>query len=249
MIIKESLKEHLRTIYKALDDKKAEDIQIIDISEVSPMADYFVIANGTNVNQVHALCDNVSEELAKTKVLTKQTEGYTAGNWILMDYGDIIVVLRADVAPKTVENFVSLCNGTFLRGKSAHTLVNGMLYFGATAADGGASGIKGEFSENGLDNKVKMEKGTICIARGKGYDSGYRQFFILTEDAPELQGKYAAFGKITEGQDIAIDISRVQRSMFNDKPKKDQKIASITVDPKGETYPEPKKLPDPYGRF
>lgn len=88
-----SMEEHLKTIYKALDDKKAEDIQIIDIREVSCMADYFVIANGTNINQVHALCDNVSEELAKLKTLTKQTEGYTAGNWILMDYGDIIVHL------------------------------------------------------------------------------------------------------------------------------------------------------------
>ena len=86
-----SMNEYLKTIYKALDDKKAEDIQIIDIREVSCMADYFVIANGTNVNQVHALCDNVSEELAKLKALTKQTEGYTAGNWILMDYGDIII--------------------------------------------------------------------------------------------------------------------------------------------------------------
>ena len=86
-----SLESHLRTIYKALDDKKAEDIQIIDIHEVSYMADYFVIANGTNVNQVHALCDNVSEEMAKLKMLTKQTEGYTSGNWVLMDYGDIII--------------------------------------------------------------------------------------------------------------------------------------------------------------
>ena len=76
MNMKETLKEHLRIIYKALDDKKEEEIQI---------------TSGNNVNQVHALCDNVSEELAKTKVLTKQTEGYTAGNWILMDYGDIII--------------------------------------------------------------------------------------------------------------------------------------------------------------
>lgn len=86
-----AMEEYLKTIYKALDDKKAEDIQIIDIREVSCMADYFIIANGTNVNQVHALCDNVSEELAKLHALTKQTEGYTSGNWILMDYGDIIV--------------------------------------------------------------------------------------------------------------------------------------------------------------
>ncbi len=85
------MEECLKVIYKALDDKKAEDIQIIDIHEVSYMADYFVIANGTNVNQVHALCDNVSEEMAKLKVTTKQTEGYASGNWILMDYGDIII--------------------------------------------------------------------------------------------------------------------------------------------------------------
>ena len=85
------MEECLKTIYKALDDKKAEDIQIIDIHEVSCMADYFVIANGSNVNQVHALADNVSEEMAKIKFHTKQTEGYTAGNWILMDYGDIII--------------------------------------------------------------------------------------------------------------------------------------------------------------
>lgn len=88
---KELMKECLKTIYKALDDKKAEDIQIIDIHEVSYMADYFVIANGTNINQVHALCDNVSEEMAKLKMLTKQTEGYASGNWVLMDYGDIII--------------------------------------------------------------------------------------------------------------------------------------------------------------
>ncbi len=86
-----SIKEYLQAVYKALDDKKAEDIQIINIKEISYMADYFVIANGTNVNQVHALCDNVSEELVKCNLHTKQTEGYTAGNWILMDYGDIIV--------------------------------------------------------------------------------------------------------------------------------------------------------------
>lgn len=85
------MEDYLKAIYKALDDKKAENIRIIDIHEVSYMADYFVIANGTNVNQVHALCDNVTEELAKMKLHAKQTEGYAAGNWVLMDYGDIII--------------------------------------------------------------------------------------------------------------------------------------------------------------
>ena len=78
-------------IVKVLDNKKAEEIKVIKISELTVMADYFIIANGTNVNQVHALCDNVSEELAKLGLHTKQTEGYASGNWVLMDYGDIII--------------------------------------------------------------------------------------------------------------------------------------------------------------
>lgn len=75
----------------ALDDKKAIDVKVIDISEISVLADYFIIAGGTNKNQVQALCDNVFEELAKDGVHPKQTEGYNTANWILMDYNDVII--------------------------------------------------------------------------------------------------------------------------------------------------------------
>ena len=78
-------------IVQILDKKKADDVKLLKIRDLTILADYFVIANGTNINQVHALCDNVSEEMAKLKMLTKQTEGYTSGNWVLMDYGDIII--------------------------------------------------------------------------------------------------------------------------------------------------------------
>ncbi len=77
--------------YKALEDKKGEDIKIIDISNVSVLADYFIIANGNNKNQVQALVDNVQEELDKVGVQVKQVEGYRTGNWILLDYGEIII--------------------------------------------------------------------------------------------------------------------------------------------------------------
>ena len=80
-----------RIAYKALEDKKGEDIKIIDISNVSVLADYFIIANGNNKNQVQALVDNVQEELDKVGVQVKQVEGYRMGNWILLDYGDIII--------------------------------------------------------------------------------------------------------------------------------------------------------------
>ena len=77
--------------YEALEDKKAEDIRLIDIQEISVLADYFIIASGTNRNQVQALADNVEEELHKAGYTMKQAEGYRTGNWILLDYGDIII--------------------------------------------------------------------------------------------------------------------------------------------------------------
>lgn len=83
--------ENVKTIITALEDKKAENIQIIDISEVSSVADYFVIANGTNKSQVQALADNVSEKLGRNGVYAKQTEGYNSANWILLDYTDIVI--------------------------------------------------------------------------------------------------------------------------------------------------------------
>lgn len=84
-------KEMTKIAFHALEDKKAEDIRVIDISGVSVLADYFIIANGTNENQVKALVDNVQEELFKAGYEAKQVEGYRTGNWILLDYGDIIV--------------------------------------------------------------------------------------------------------------------------------------------------------------
>ena len=83
--------EMLKTAYAALADKKGEDISVIDIRKVSVMADYFIIASGTNVNQVQAMVDNVEEELGKKGFVCKQVEGYRSANWILMDCGDIIV--------------------------------------------------------------------------------------------------------------------------------------------------------------
>ncbi len=86
-----SAKELVKIAYNALDDKKGQDICIINIEEISTVADYFIIASGDNRNQVQAIADNVSDELAKVGCEVKQTEGYHSANWILMDYGDIIV--------------------------------------------------------------------------------------------------------------------------------------------------------------
>ncbi len=84
-------KEMAKLAYKALDEKKAEDIKVIDISEISVLADYFIIANGTNDSQVRALVENVEEELAKAGYEAKQREGYGLGSWVLLDFGNVIV--------------------------------------------------------------------------------------------------------------------------------------------------------------
>lgn len=84
-------REMAKLVVKALEDKKGEEIRIIDISEVSVLADYFIIANGSNRSQVQALSDNVTEVLGRAGVNTKQVEGYDSANWILLDFGDVIV--------------------------------------------------------------------------------------------------------------------------------------------------------------
>lgn len=87
----EQAKQMAKLAHQALEDKKGEDIKVIDISEISVLADYFIIANGSNANQVNALVDSVEEELSKAGYDVKQREGYGLGNWVLLDFGDIIV--------------------------------------------------------------------------------------------------------------------------------------------------------------
>lgn len=89
--MEEQAKQMAKLAYQALEDKKGEDIKVIDISEISVLADYFIIANGSNTNQVNALVDSVEEELSKAGYDVKQREGYGLGNWVLLDFGDIIV--------------------------------------------------------------------------------------------------------------------------------------------------------------
>lgn len=86
-----NIKDTIKTVIRALEDKKAEDIQLIDISKVSTVADYFVITNGTNTSQIQALSDNVEEKLSQREVHPRNIEGYSSANWILMDYNDFLV--------------------------------------------------------------------------------------------------------------------------------------------------------------
>ena len=152
--------------------------------------------------------------------------------------------LYPEKAPDTVNNFISLANKGYYDGLIFHRVIPGFMIQGGCPNGTGTGGpgyqIKGEFAANGFTtNDVLHTTGVLSMARTMAPNSAGSQFFVMVAPAPHLDGQYAAFGQITEGQEIAIDISRVQRSMFNDKPKQDQKIASVRVDTLGEVYPEP----------
>ena len=166
--------------------------------------------------------------------------------------GTIILELFPNEAPGTVANFEKLANSEFYDGLTFHRVIpNFMIQGGCPNANGTGSSdntIVGEFSANGYDNDIKHLRGVISMARTNVMDSASSQFFIMHADGTFLDGQYAAFGAVTEGMDVVDEIARVKTNM-QDRPLRDQKIMSITVETFGETYPEPNKLPDPYGRF
>ena len=152
--------------------------------------------------------------------------------------------LYPEKAPNTVNNFISLANQGFYDGLIFHRVIPGFMIQGGCPNGNGMGGpgyqIAGEFSANGFrQNDLLHTTGVLSMARAMHPDSAGSQFFIMVAPAPHLDGQYAAFGQITDGQDVAIEVSRVPRNMMNDKPKKDVVIKSIRVDTLGVEYPAP----------
>lgn len=160
--------------------------------------------------------------------------------------------LYPEIAPQSVYNFIDLCNHKFYDGLIFHRVIPGFMIQGgcpeATGMGGPGYCIKGEFFFNGFKNDLKHKKGVLSMARSQSPNSAGSQFFLMHEASPHLDGQYAAFGKVTSGLEVIDAIASVKTN-YQDRPLEDQKIASITVDTHGETYPEPDKRPDPYGRF
>ena len=152
--------------------------------------------------------------------------------------------LYPDKAPNTVNNFISLANKGFYDGLTFHRVIPGFMIQGGCPQGTGMGGpvyeINGEFSANGFrQNDLKHTLGVLSMARTMAPNSAGSQFFVMVAPAPHLDGQYAAFGQITEGTDVAVDISRVQRNMMNDKPKKPVVMQSVRVDTLGVEYPAP----------
>ena len=161
------------------------------------------------------------------------------------DGGVIRAELYPDVAPNTVNNFISLINGGFYDGLIFHRVIPGFMLqggcpYGKGHGDPGYE-IKGEFSKNGFRNDLKHTRGVLSMARSNAPDSAGSQFFIMHEDSPHLDGSYAAFGCVTEGLDIVDAIAEADTDS-NDRPKVMQRMAKVTVETFGVDYPEPEKV-------
>ncbi len=162
---------------------------------------------------------------------------------ITMENGGVIKAeLYPDIAPNTVNNFISLVQKGFYNGLIFHRVIPGFMIQGGCPEGTGMGGpgyrIKGEFARNGVVNQLKHTAGVLSMARAMHPDSAGSQFFIMHAAAPHLDGEYAAFGKVTEGMDVVDAIAKVPTD-YSDRPLEVQRIASITVDTFGVTYKEP----------
>lgn len=160
-----------------------------------------------------------------------------------MENGDLIKIeLYPEIAPNTVNNFISLVNKGHYNGLIFHRVISGFMIQGGcpdgSGMGGPGYGIKGEFSSNGFKNDLVHDKGVISMARSSMPNSGGSQFFLMHAPSPHLDGSYAAFGQTVEGLDV-IDKIAATKTGFQDKPVQEQKIKLVTVETFGTEYPEP----------
>ena len=165
---------------------------------------------------------------------------------ITMENGDVMKAeLYPDLAPNTVNNFISLVKKGFYDGVIFHRVIKGFMIQGGdpdgTGMGGPGYSIKGEFAHNGFDNPLKHTEGVLSMARAMHTDSAGSQFFIMHRTSPHLDGEYAAFGQVFEGLEIVNKIAETATD-YMDRPKETQRIASMTVDTQGVEYPEPEKV-------
>ena len=165
---------------------------------------------------------------------------------ITMMNGDKMVAeLYPEIAPVSVNNFISLINKGYYDGLIFHRVIKGFMIQGGCPDGTGMGGpgytIKGEFAQNGFENNLKHTEGVLSMARAMHPDSAGSQFFIMHKTSPHLDGAYAAFGKVIEGMDVVNAIAETATD-WNDRPLEEQKIKSITVDIFGVDYPEPLKM-------
>ena len=165
---------------------------------------------------------------------------------ITMENGAVMKAeLYPEIAPNTVNNFISLEKKGFYDGLIFHRVIAGFMIQGGDPDGNGMGGpgysIRGEFTDNGFPNELAHEPGVLSMARAMDPNSAGSQFFIMHKTSPHLDGQYAAFGKVTEGLDVVDAIASVPTD-YMDKPNEPQIIARMTVETFGKEYPEPEKV-------
>ena len=163
-----------------------------------------------------------------------------------MENGDIIKAeLYPEIAPNTVNNFISLVKKGFYNGLNFHRVIPGFMIQGGCPDGNGMGGpgysIRGEFAQNGFDNALRHTPGVLSMARAMHPDSAGSQFFIMHKTSPHLDGAYAAFGKVTEGLDVVDKIAQTPTD-FRDRPMTPQVMKTVTVETFGTEYPEPETV-------
>lgn len=173
--------------------------------------------------------------MAKNPVVTFQ----------MKDGGVIKAELYPEIAPNTVNNFISLVNHNFYDGLIFHRVIRGFMIQGGCPDGNGMGGpgysIRGEFAQNGFDNALRHTPGVLSMARAMHPDSAGSQFFIMHKTSPHLDGAYAAFGKVTEGLDVVDKIAQTPTD-FRDRPMTPQVMKTVTVETFGTEYPEPETV-------
>lgn len=179
--------------------------------------------------------DNTNDETKDLPIATIEVE----------NFGTIEAELYPEIAPNTVNNFISLANSGFYNNLTFHRVIKDFMIQGGDPSGNGTGGpgyaIEGEFTSNGFANSLKHTEGILSMARTQDPNSAGSQFFIMTSTSPNLDGEYAAFGKVISGMDVVKKIEEIKTGM-NDKPKETVVIKSISVDTKGIDYQEPKVI-------
>ena len=162
-----------------------------------------------------------------------------------MENGEVMKAeLYPEIAPNTVNNFISLIQKGYYDGLIFHRVISGFMIQGGCPDGTGMGGpgykIKGEFKQNGFTNNLKHTAGVLSVARAMDPDSAGSQFFIMHKTSPHLDGAYAAFGQITEGMDVVNKIAETDTD-YNDRPLEDKRMKKVSVDTKGTEYEEPQK--------
>ncbi|WOZ39484.1 peptidylprolyl isomerase [Paenibacillus polymyxa] len=199
---------------------------------------------GTKATDVGAASRTSTSTPAATKDKSKAVS-HPVVTIVMNDGKKIKLELYPEVAPNTVNNFISLVQKGAYNGTIFHRVIPGFMIQGGDPQGNGTGGpgysIKGEFKSNGVNNTLKHTRGVLSMARSADLDSAGSQFFIMVDDADYLDGQYAAFGKVTSGMDVVDAIVNSKRDS-NDKPTKPATMKKVTVDTLGKKYPEPVKV-------